>query len=323
MAGCRAQSGLTAHQAETLWRQVLAFAGYGFNQGHATAYAAVSYRSAYLKAHYPAIFLWARLAVGGGFHHPAIYLAEAQRLGLTVRPPHVNHSGRRITLDRDGRTLWLGLGEVRDLRRSAAQALIAGRPFTTLSDVLARVALHEKEARHLIRCGALDGLGPSRAALLAEAEGLLRAESARQMAFDFGRPVVSAESLSQRLAWEQEILGLPVSAHRVAAATRPGIETVGAPLVTLGELEIRPNTTLAILAARLPGWTGGEGFFLSDGHGLITADPAAGSKQSRPVAWDALWLRGQWRLNNWSGGSFSVQAYGRLRWRVKLSGGVL
>ena len=57
------------------------FAGYGFNQGHATAYADVSFRSAYLKAHYPAEFLCARLADHGGFHHPAIYMAEAVRLG--------------------------------------------------------------------------------------------------------------------------------------------------------------------------------------------------------------------------------------------------
>ena len=77
---------------------MLAFAGYGFNQGHATAYADVSYRSAYLKTHYPAEFLRARLMDHGGFHHPAIYIAEARRLGFLVRPPHVNFSGRKMTL---------------------------------------------------------------------------------------------------------------------------------------------------------------------------------------------------------------------------------
>ncbi|MFQ5421483.1 MAG: DNA polymerase III subunit alpha, partial [Anaerolineae bacterium] len=60
-------------QAETLWQQVMAFAGYGFNQGHATAYADVSYRSAYLKTHFPVEFLCARLSDRGGFHHPTIY----------------------------------------------------------------------------------------------------------------------------------------------------------------------------------------------------------------------------------------------------------
>ena len=76
----------------------MAFAGYGFNQGHATAYADVSYRSAYLKAHWPAEFLCARLADYGGFHHPAIYMAEAIRLGIAVRPPHVNDSDAVFSL---------------------------------------------------------------------------------------------------------------------------------------------------------------------------------------------------------------------------------
>ena len=64
LLGCRRVSGFSNRQAEQLWQQVLPFAGYGFNQGHATAYAAVGYQSAYLKAHYPATFLCARLVNG-------------------------------------------------------------------------------------------------------------------------------------------------------------------------------------------------------------------------------------------------------------------
>jgi DNA polymerase III subunit alpha len=111
--------GLTETQARKLWEQIIPFAGYGFNQGHATAYADVSYRSAYLKAHYPAEFLCARLADYGGFHHPVIYMAEAVRLGIRVRPPHVNHSGGLHALadDAAGSMLYMGLGQVRDLRK--------------------------------------------------------------------------------------------------------------------------------------------------------------------------------------------------------------
>jgi DNA polymerase III alpha subunit len=100
VAGCQRPApdgpGLSEAQARTLWEQVEPFAGYGFNQGHATAYADVSYRSAYVRAHWPAAFLCARLANWGGFHHPAIYIAEAQRLGIAVRPPHVNFSGASL-----------------------------------------------------------------------------------------------------------------------------------------------------------------------------------------------------------------------------------
>ena len=120
IAGCqRPEAGLDAGQAATLWEQVEAFAGYGFNQGHATAYADVSYRSAYLKAHYPAEFLCARLADRGGFHHQAIYIAEAVRQGIGVRPPHINHSQGCFTLEWEKRedgsdahpVLWMGLDQ--------------------------------------------------------------------------------------------------------------------------------------------------------------------------------------------------------------------
>ena len=105
-AGCMRRPpdgpGLNATQAATLWEQVVAFAGYGFNQGHATAYADVSYRSAYMKSRWPAAFLSARLADHGGFYHPAVYIAEARRLGIDVRPPHINHSDSAFTYDPGG-----------------------------------------------------------------------------------------------------------------------------------------------------------------------------------------------------------------------------
>ena len=64
---CPAGPGFTPEQAHTLWEQVQAFAGYGFNQGHATAYADVSYRSAYLKTHWPAAFLARGWPTGAAF----------------------------------------------------------------------------------------------------------------------------------------------------------------------------------------------------------------------------------------------------------------
>ena len=83
----------------------------------------------------------------GGFHHPAVYIAEARRLGFAVRPPHVNHSGRRFTLtvNEDRPVLWMGLGAVKDLRREAIRTLVAGRPYADLRDLLNRVALQQKE----------------------------------------------------------------------------------------------------------------------------------------------------------------------------------
>lgn len=304
LAGCQRPApkgpGFSPHQAETLWEQIAAFSGYGFNQGHAVAYADVSYRSAYLKAHWPAAFLCARLADRGGFHHPAIYFAEAQRLGIPVRSPHVNHSGTVFTLgevssDQNAPppVLWMGLGQVRDLRRSSIERIMAQReqqPFSDLRDLLWRVPLQRKELAHLIQCGALDGLGDSRAMLLVEAEEILRAGSATQLAFSFARPHAPPESAHQRLAWEQHVLGQPVSGHPMdlVADRLPK----HAPLRSLPEWPI-PHVTLA--GVRLPGWTGGKSFFLGDGDTYI----AVKGSEPTPRPWQPLLLRGQWRCDDW------------------------
>jgi DNA polymerase III subunit alpha len=319
--------GLTAVQAETLWEQVIAFAGYGFNQGHATAYAGVSYHSAYLKAHYPAAFLAARLAYRGGFHHPAIYMAEAQRLGIEIRPPHVNHSDYgfalgqmmddgRWTLD-DGRcvvngppsivhrpVLWMGLGQVRSLRRRSTEQIIARReerPFTSLRQLVERVSLQSKELTHLIQCGALDGLAQSRAALLAEAERMALSGSAGQMAFDFFQPAVTAETAADRLQWERRVLGLPVSVTPLALLPNLPDECK-----SLAEV-CRSRGRVTFAGYRLPGRTGGRGFFLSDGRSYLVAQ----LDESLPIprSWQPVVGNGRWQEDEWGGGWLQIRAY--------------
>ncbi len=298
IAGCMRPApdgpGFTAQQAQTLWEQVEPFAGYGFNQGHATAYADVSYRSAYLKAHYPAEFFAARLADWGGFHHPAIYIAEARRLGIAVRPPHVNHSRHKFTLHPSRGTLWMGLGQVRDLRQTSARAIVEARRearFSGLRDLLARVALHDKEALHLAQCGALDGLGESRAALLAELKEVRRAGSVQQMAFQFPLEPVAPETPAQRLAWEQRVLGWPVSVTPLEAVAIPPSAA------TLAEARAQLGRPVAVAGYRLPGWTGGRGFFISDGQTFAVAVERDGL--AKPGPWQPILAHGRWLRDQW------------------------
>jgi DNA polymerase III subunit alpha len=312
VAGCRrpgpAGPGLSAAQAASLWEQVSAFAGYGFNQGHATAYADVSFRSAYLKAHWPAAFLCARLAYWGGYHHPAVYMAEAVRLGIAVRPPHVNHSEGRFTLaydavgDKERPVLWMGLGQVRDLRRTAIREMVRERQrrrFDGLSDLLRRVSLQAKEVDHLIRCGALDGLEQSRAELLVEAQQVARTGGGLQMLLPFDRPPVAAETAGDRLAWERHLLGLPVSVHPLEwVGVRPPDRV---PLRALPDLAGRPISTAG---ARLPGWTGGDGFFLGDGDTLVLVRQPKG--EPAPGPWEPVGVSGRWVCDSW--GSCWLQA---------------
>lgn len=298
--GCQELSGLTAAQAETLWGQVEPFAGYGFNQGHATAYADISYRSAYLKTHYAAEFLCARLADHGGFHHPAIYIAEALRLGIPVHPPHVNVSGRKFTLAQDA--LWMGLGQVRDLRRVSIAAIRRARPFTSLRDLCRRVPLQGKEVKHLVQCGALDGLGPGRAALLQTAAQIDRAGSAGQMALDLGlETAVVPETASERLAWETHLLGWPVSVHPLALVKAPAGDDV-----PLRQVRQRPHQKCRIVGARLPGWTGGKGFYFGDGDDFVVVKPVKGAV-SKVERWQPLRLHGLWRQDEWGDGWFEAE----------------
>ena len=344
VAGCQRVGGpgLSDQQAHTLWEQVEPFAGYGFNQGHATAYAGVSYRSAYVKAHWPAEFLCARLADWGGFHHPAVYIAEARRLGIAVRPPHVNFSGGHFSLvyeEAEPQTekgngtrmtrieriaadsiranpafpryprsipasvpvLYMGLGQVRELTDNCVQRIVAERavaPFADLRDFLLRVDPQPKELNHLIRCGGLDGLGASRAGLLQEAEDLRRSGHAGQMGFGFLGGDVAAESASERLAWETELLGQPVSVHPVDLLPRlPGC-------VALADLPSQPGKPVTVVGARLPGWTGGKGFFLDDSTGFVVAH---GEGMPAPKPWQVVTLRGRWQVDAWGGGVLGVE----------------
>ena len=338
----------------------MAFAGYGFNQGHATAYADVSYRSAYLKAHWPAEFLCARLADYGGFHHPAVYMAEAIRLGIAVRPPHVNHSdavfsltaARLRTADRGSRNdeseignrpsaiLWMGLGQVRDLRRSTVAAIIAERdraPFRSVADLLNRVELQAKEAAHLIQCGALDGLGGTRADLLAEAEEMRRSLRKRrgkdqplQLALPFeestrvadasnaihmqGPAVIPPGLLAQCWSWETHVLGLPVSALADPLALVADRLPDHLPLRRLPEHPGRPVTAAGV---RLPGWTGGQGFFLGDGATFVIAKPPKSVRTPQP--WQPLVIRGRWIGDSW--GSFWLQIDQMTEFPSSLQGG--
>lgn len=304
IAGCQRPApegpGMSEAQARTLWEQVEPFAGYGFNQGHATAYADVSYRSAYVRAHWPAAFFCARLANWGGFHHPAIYIAEAQRLGVGVRPPHVNFSQSEFTLvqEDDRAVLYMGLNQVRDLRQASVQAIIAERRragFTDLADLLRRVSLQRKEIVHLIQCGALDGLGASRTALLAQTE-----DDLQQFAFDFMAQQVMPESAAQRLAWETHILGQPVSVHPLDV--RPDAATGCTALVDAARLARQP---VQVAGARLPGWPGGKGFFLSDRTHFCIAVPPRGV--SNPPAWAVVRIRGRWLEDEWGSGWLQIE----------------
>jgi DNA polymerase III alpha subunit len=192
-----------------------AFAGYGFPKAHAAGYARVAYRMAYLKTHFPARYIAARLAVWGGYYRSRVYMAEARRLGLTVRPPHVNYSGKAFTLDPDGATLWMGLNAVRELTRVTTGAIIEKRPFVSLEDFLVRAHPQYGEMVNLVKAGALAGWGAPKAMLATLERRRWHGRHTGQLRLALSGPEVEPPVLTvhERAAWEREVLGDLISVH--------------------------------------------------------------------------------------------------------------
>jgi len=217
------------------------FAGYGFNKSHSAGYAVVAYQTAYLKVHYPVEFMAATLTSEmSNSDRVMVLLAECRRLGIGVRPPDVNLSAEAFTVH-DG-AIRFGLGAVKGVGHNAVEAMVQARstgPFVSLHDFCERIdsgSVNRKCVEALIHAGAMDGLGPSRAALLeglpAALEWGVRRRREREMGQGslFGGsgagggaeagaaahpalPEVPAWDLQETLRREKGALGFFVSAH--------------------------------------------------------------------------------------------------------------
>ena len=128
----QARSGVPIDVGERVWEMMAAFAGYGFPKAHAASYAKVAWRSAWCKTHFPAEFMAAVLANWGGYYSQSVYLGEAHRLGLVVRPPHVSYSSRNFVVaspEAGRKVLFMGLDQVRNLTGRTIGRILHGRPF--------------------------------------------------------------------------------------------------------------------------------------------------------------------------------------------------
>ncbi|MEY3543965.1 MAG: hypothetical protein RLZZ247_122, partial [Cyanobacteriota bacterium] len=161
---------------EALFEQMVLFAEYCFNKSHSTAYGAVTYQTAYLKAHYPVAYMAALLTVNAGTTDKVQrYISNCNAMGIEVMPPDVNASG--IDFTPVGDRILFGLSAVRNLGDGAIRALLEARssdgPFRSLADLCDRIpgtTLNRRSLESLIHCGALDALEPqaNRAQLMAD-----------------------------------------------------------------------------------------------------------------------------------------------------------
>jgi error-prone DNA polymerase len=145
---------------DEVWNMILSFSGYSFCKPHSASFALVSYKSAWLRAHYPAEFIAAVLTNQGGYYSAFAYVSEARRMGLKVLLPDVNES-RREYWGKEGE-IRVGLMQLKGLREAGLEAVLEERKkrrFESFDDFLSRVDLDPSDVKILVKSGAMDNVG--------------------------------------------------------------------------------------------------------------------------------------------------------------------
>jgi len=216
------------------------FAGYGFAKSHSTAYALITYQTAYLKANHPREYLAALLTTESGNHDKlARYISHAHNQGIETLAPDVNESARDFTVVEGG--IRFGLAGVKNVGEGAIDAIVEAReqggPFQSLFDFASRVdgrRVNRRVVESLVKCGAFDQLHANRASVWGGLDGVLEAGAQAQRDREIGQenlfggvsgseviepPLSEAPEWTdrQRLEYEKEVLGFYVTGHPLGA----------------------------------------------------------------------------------------------------------
>ncbi len=266
--GCRA-SGTRESVIEQLWQTNVKAADYSFNKSHAACYALIAYRTAWLKANYPAEYMAALISsVMSTKDKVPFFATQAEQMGIEILPPDVNLSDHDFVVFEGN--IRFGLDAVKGVGYAAVEAIKAAReesgPFESLWDFCARVdarAVNKKAIEALIKCGAFGSTGATRKGMLMVLEQAQGAGQKAQQdleigqgsifdALDFGgggangngaaaafaapaHPPIPTEEFDQPelLAVEKESIGLFISAHPLKQVREALREVVDCPLAEL------------------------------------------------------------------------------------------
>ncbi len=241
--GCR-RSGTADNVIDWIWTTNEKSADYSFNKSHAACYALISYRTAWLRANYPAEYMAALISsVMDTKDKVPFFVAQAEQMGIDILPPDVNLSDHQFVVV--GKQIRFGLDAVKGLGFAAVEAIKEARadsnPFTDIYDFCERIdsrAVNRKAIEALIKCGAFSSTGDSRRGMLVVLEQAQQAgqkaqqdqESGQQSIFDLGfgddpgpaagRPRATRRSppvsLTRPNCWplsRKESIGIFISAH--------------------------------------------------------------------------------------------------------------
>ncbi len=264
--GCR-QSGTSAQVADWLWTTNEKSADYSFNRSHAACYALIAYRTAWLKANYPAEYMAALISsVMDTKDKVPFFAAKAEEMGIEILPPDVNLSDHEFIVVEGN--IRFGLDAVKGVGHAAVEAIKAARdeggPFQSIWDFCARVdprAVNKRAIEALVKCGAFGSTGDSRKGMLSvleQAQGAgqkaqLDAQIGQGSIFDLAMggdgggggaaspfaapayPPIPGEEFDQAelLAVEKESIGLFISAHPLKEVREALRAAVDCPLAEL------------------------------------------------------------------------------------------
>ncbi|MBW4575210.1 MAG: DNA polymerase III subunit alpha [Aphanothece sp. CMT-3BRIN-NPC111] len=258
------KNGVAKKIAEELFEQMVLFAEYCFNKSHSTAYAYVTYQTAYLKANYPVEYMAALLTANSDDQDKVKkYIDSCIKLNIEVEPPDINRSG--IDFTPLPKSILFGLSAVRNVGQGAVECILAARnqggEFKSLADLCDRVdlrAVNSRALEALIKCGAFDKIESNRKKLI-EHFGLviswaqdrakdreigqlnifdLSGDSTTTNSFESApkAPDVQDYSKAEKLQMEKELLGFYVSDHPLKAVQKSTLIEEHNP-ISLGVLE--------------------------------------------------------------------------------------
>ena len=178
IAGC-VRNGVPEDVANQIFDDMIDFAKYAFNKSHAAAYGVLAYETAYLKTYYPVEFMAALMtSVIGNTDKVVEYMRECNNLGIEVLPPDINRSYSKFSVDSGH--IRFGLAAVKNVGSNVIDGIVKereeGGEFTDFVNMIKRLDskfTNKRVIESLIKCGALDCLGETRASLMFSFEDIL------------------------------------------------------------------------------------------------------------------------------------------------------
>jgi error-prone DNA polymerase len=207
---------------DQIWHMIESFSGYSFCKPHSASYALLSFKSCYLKAHYPAEFMGAVLKNQGGYYSPLAYISEARRMGLEVVKPDINVSRSEYFGRRD--TVYIGFMQIKNLSKEIREKLVEERekngPYHGLLDFMERTQAATSDTVLLIKAGAFRNVEPYNQPQLLYLAHTFRKEKQRREddtlygffspSLDIQPPKMKDLSLEQKIRNELELYGFIV-----------------------------------------------------------------------------------------------------------------